>query len=91
MLAEADMRYVEVLQALKDLSVKGLLVCESPFQEVDALIMQETYRQLRHYCATGRRNRHNDAGRNRGFSQFSGSEIRLKARLQRIGIAVSGI
>jgi deoxyribonuclease-4 len=91
MLAEADMRYVEVLQALKDLSVKGLLVCESPFQEVDALIMQETYRQLRHYCATGRRNRHNDAGRNRGFGQFSGSEIRLQARLQRIGIAVSGI
>jgi len=46
MLAEADMRYVEVLQALKDLSVKGLLVCESPFQEIDALIMQETYRQM---------------------------------------------
>jgi deoxyribonuclease-4 len=46
MLDEADMRYVEVLQALKDLSVKGLLVCESPFQEIDALIMQEVYRQL---------------------------------------------
>jgi deoxyribonuclease-4 len=46
MLDEADMRYVEVLQALKDLSVKGLLVCESPFQEIDALIMQEIYHQL---------------------------------------------
>jgi deoxyribonuclease-4 len=46
MLDEADLRYVEVLQALRDLSVKGLLVCESPFQEIDALVMQETYRQL---------------------------------------------
>ena len=46
MLAEADMRYVEVLQALMDFRVKGLLVCESPFQEIDALILQEAYRQL---------------------------------------------
>jgi deoxyribonuclease-4 len=46
MLAEADMRYMEVLRALKDLSVKGLLICESPYQEVDALILQEAYRQL---------------------------------------------
>jgi deoxyribonuclease-4 len=46
MLGEADMRYIEMLQALKDLSVKGLLVCESPDQETDALIMQKTYRQL---------------------------------------------
>jgi deoxyribonuclease-4 len=44
MLAEADMRYMELLQALKDLSVKGLLICESPYQEIDALIMQEAYR-----------------------------------------------
>jgi deoxyribonuclease-4 len=47
MLVEADMRYIEMLQALKDLSVKGLLVCESPDQETDALIMQEAYRQLK--------------------------------------------
>ncbi len=46
MLAEADMRYVEVLQALKDFGVKGLLICESPDQETDALIMQKAYRQL---------------------------------------------
>jgi deoxyribonuclease-4 len=46
MLAEADMRYVELLQALKDFAVKGLLICESPNQEVDALILQETYYQL---------------------------------------------
>ncbi len=46
MLAEADLLYMEVLQALKDLCVQGLLVCESPDQEVDALILQEAYRQL---------------------------------------------
>jgi deoxyribonuclease-4 len=46
MLDETDMRYMEVLQALKDFGVKGLLVCESPFQEIDALILQEAYRQL---------------------------------------------
>jgi deoxyribonuclease-4 len=46
MLAEADMRYVEMLQALKNSGVKGLLVCESPFQEIDASILQKAYRQL---------------------------------------------
>jgi deoxyribonuclease-4 len=46
MLAEADMRYVELLQALKDFGVKGLLICESPDQEVDALSLQEVYRQM---------------------------------------------
>ena len=49
MLDEADMHYVELLQALKDLNVKGLLVCESPFQEIDALILQEAYRQLENH------------------------------------------
>jgi endonuclease IV len=38
-----------LLQALKDLNVKGLLVCESPFQEIDALILQEAYRQLKNH------------------------------------------
>jgi len=46
MLDEADLRYREVLQALKDFRVKGLLISESPYQEVDALILQEAYRQL---------------------------------------------
>ena len=46
MLDEADIHYMEVLQALKDFGVKGLLVCESPYQEIDALILQEAYRQL---------------------------------------------
>jgi deoxyribonuclease-4 len=49
MLDEADMRYTEVLQALRDLNVKGLLICESPFQEIDALILQEAYRQLENH------------------------------------------
>lgn len=49
MLAKADMHYMKVLQALMDFHVKGLLVCESPDQEVDALMLQEAYRQLGTY------------------------------------------
>jgi deoxyribonuclease-4 len=49
MLAEADMHYREVLQALRDFGVKGLLICESPDQEVDALILQEVYHQLENF------------------------------------------
>ena len=45
-LAEADLRYVELLRALRDFEVKGLVICESPNLEEDALILQETYRRL---------------------------------------------
>ena len=44
--AESDFRYVELLGALKDYDVKGLLICESPSLEEDALMLQETYRSL---------------------------------------------
>ncbi len=45
-LADADLRYVELLQALSDYEVGGLVICESPSLEEDALLMQNTYRRL---------------------------------------------
>jgi deoxyribonuclease-4 len=45
-LADADLRYIELLQALLDFEVSGLVICESPNLEEDALIMQRTYRRL---------------------------------------------
>jgi len=45
-LKESDLRYVELLQALKDYKAKGLVICESPSLEEDALLLQETYHKL---------------------------------------------
>jgi len=45
-LKESDFNYVELLRALKDFDAKGLLICESPSLEGDALLMQETYNSL---------------------------------------------
>jgi deoxyribonuclease-4 len=45
-LREADMDYRGVLKALKDFSAGGLLICESPNLEEDALLLQKTYRDL---------------------------------------------
>jgi deoxyribonuclease-4 len=45
-LKDSDLRYVELLQVLKDYKAKGLVICESPSLEEDALLLQETYRQL---------------------------------------------
>jgi deoxyribonuclease-4 len=45
-LQESDLRYTELLKALKEYKVKGLLVCESPNLEEDALLLQETYHNL---------------------------------------------
>ncbi|MEK7354099.1 MAG: deoxyribonuclease IV [Chloroflexota bacterium] len=42
-LAESDLNYKELLRALKDFEVKGLVICESPNLEEDALMLQETY------------------------------------------------
>ena len=38
--------YKGVLKALKDFKAGGLLICESPILEEDALILQKTYRKL---------------------------------------------
>lgn len=45
-LSDSDLRYEELLKALKELEVKGLVICESPNLEEDALLLQETYNSL---------------------------------------------
>ena len=45
-LPESDLQYVELLKALRDYQVKGLVICESPNLEGDALLLQETYNTL---------------------------------------------
>ena len=45
-LPESDFKYAELLKALKDYDVKGIVICESPNLEVDALLLQETYNKL---------------------------------------------
>jgi deoxyribonuclease-4 len=45
-LKESDFQYVEFLQALNDYEVKGLVICESPNLEEDALLLQATYNTL---------------------------------------------
>jgi deoxyribonuclease-4 len=45
-LEESDFQYIELLRALKDYDVKGLVICESPNLEEDALLLQATYNTL---------------------------------------------
>ncbi len=45
-LQDSDLQYTDLLKALKDYKVKGLMICESPNLEEDALLMQETYYSL---------------------------------------------
>jgi len=45
-LKESDLQYVELLKALKDYDVKGLVICESPNLEEDALLLQKSYNTL---------------------------------------------
>jgi deoxyribonuclease-4 len=44
-LRESDFRYKELLKALKEREVSGLIVCESPNLEDDALLLQQSYRE----------------------------------------------
>jgi deoxyribonuclease-4 len=46
-LEESDLDYVALLKALKSFGVGGKLICESPNQELDALLMKEKYRKIR--------------------------------------------
>jgi deoxyribonuclease-4 len=45
-LQESDLKYVELMQALKDYKVGGTVVCESPNLEEDAALMKKTYEEL---------------------------------------------
>ncbi len=43
---ESDMQYKELLQVLKDYNVSGLVICESPIMEADALLLKRTFSSL---------------------------------------------
>jgi len=45
-LKESDLQYTELLRALKDYSVSGMVICESPSLEEDALLLKEGYSTL---------------------------------------------
>ena len=42
-LEESDLHYNELLSALHDFDVRGLVICESPNLETDALLLQQNY------------------------------------------------
>ena len=47
MLPDSDLQYTELLEALKERKAKGVVICESaPDLEKDALLLQQTYREL---------------------------------------------
>ncbi len=45
-LKDSDMNYTDLVKAWKDFKVKGVVVCESPNIEQDALLLQETYEKM---------------------------------------------
>lgn len=45
-LEESDMNYKDLLRALKDFNVKGMLICESPNIEDDAILLKQYYESL---------------------------------------------
>ena len=46
MLKDSDMPYKEILIKLKDLKATGIIICESPIIEQDALLLKKTYNSL---------------------------------------------
>jgi deoxyribonuclease IV len=46
-LEESDLDYKELLRALRDAKAEGMVICESPNQEEDALLLKRTYESLR--------------------------------------------
>ncbi len=45
-LEDSDLQYLELLKALRDYEVKGLVICESPNLEDDALLLKSAYNTL---------------------------------------------
>lgn len=43
---ESDFDYISCLKALKEFDVKGCIICESPIQEQDAIMLKNTYQNL---------------------------------------------
>ena len=46
MLPDSDMEYKELLKALKDLDCKGVVTCESPDPQTDALLLKKEFDKL---------------------------------------------
>ena len=46
MLKESDMNYKDLMKAFKEFGVKGVVVCESPIMEEDAVLLKEYYQSL---------------------------------------------
>ena len=46
MLEESDMNYKDLLKAFKKFDVKGVIVCESPIMEEDAVLLKNYYLSL---------------------------------------------
>lgn len=46
MLNESDMNYKDLMKAFKKFDVKGVVVCESPVMEEDAVLLKEYYQSL---------------------------------------------
>jgi deoxyribonuclease-4 len=44
-LRDSDFHYDDWIQALKEMNVKGMVVCESPNLETDALMLKNLYSQ----------------------------------------------
>jgi len=42
-LRDSDLRYEELMRALKDAGAGGMVICESPTHQQDALLLKETY------------------------------------------------
>ncbi len=45
-LKESDFKYQELLKALKDMDCRGIVICESPNIEEDALLMKKTFEEI---------------------------------------------
>lgn len=45
-LEKAELKYKEILQAIKDQEISGWLVCESPNLEEDAMLLKKTYKNI---------------------------------------------
>jgi len=45
-LADSDFNYTDLLRALKDFGASGLVICESPIREHDALHLQQVYQAI---------------------------------------------
>ena len=46
MLKESDMNYKDLMKAFKEFDIKGVIVCESPIMEEDAVLLKDYYLSL---------------------------------------------